>query len=54
MSVFLVGNPPFPATTNGERLIAKLEHIWHSARRWGKERGHAYVSSYGVVGIAPT
>jgi hypothetical protein len=54
MSVVLVGNPPFPAKEVGSCMVAKLEHIWHSARRWAKLNGCKYVPSYGVEGIAPT
>lgn len=53
--VVQIGNPPFPAAVleNG-RMIAKVEHVWHSARRYAKANGHQYTSTYGVVGIAPT
>lgn len=54
MSVVLVGNPPFPAKEMEGRMIAKVEHIWHSARRYAKQNGYQYTSSYGVVGVAPT
>jgi hypothetical protein len=54
MSVILVGNPPFPAKEVGSRMIAKVEHIWHSARRWAKKNGYQYTSSYGVIGVATT
>ena len=55
MSVELVGDPPFPAAMCDDGyMIAKMEHIWHSARRWAERNGHSYVSSYGVEGIAPT
>ena len=49
----IVGNPPFPARQVGDRMYAKLEHIWHSARRWAKQNGYRYVASYGVEGVAP-
>jgi hypothetical protein len=54
MSVSLVGNPPFPAKDAEGRMLAKIEHVWHSARRWAKQKGHQYASSYGVIGAAPT
>jgi hypothetical protein len=54
MSVILVADPPFPAKQCDEYLIAKVEHIWHSARRWAARHGYQYTSSYGVVGVAPT
>ena len=54
MSIVLVGNPPFPAKAVGSCMVAKVEHIWHSARRWAKQNGYKYVASYGVEGVAPT
>lgn len=54
MSIILVGNPPFPVKEVGGRMIAKMEHIWHSARRWAKAHGYKYSPSYGVEGVAPT
>ena len=54
MSVVLAGNPPFPAKECGGHMIAKVEHIWHSARRWAIRHGYQYTSTYGVVGVAPT
>lgn len=54
MSVVLVANPPFPAAQCDGQMIAKVEHIWHSARRWATRHGYQYTSSYGVVGVAPT
>jgi len=54
MSVVLIGDPPFPAAQCDGCLVAKVEHIWHSARRWAKRNGHQYTSSYGVIGVAPT
>jgi hypothetical protein len=54
MSVVLVGNPPFPAKEVSSFMVAKVEHIWHSARRWAGISGYKYVPSYGVEGVAPT
>jgi hypothetical protein len=54
MSIVIVGNPPFPAAQCDGHLVAKVEHIWHSARRWAKRHGYQYTSSYRVIGIAPT
>jgi hypothetical protein len=55
MSVVVVGNPSLPAKLlESGRMIAKMEHIWHAARRYAKQHGYEYTSSYGVIGIAPT
>jgi hypothetical protein len=54
MNRLLVGDPPFPAKEIEGRMIAKVEHIWHSVRRWAKQNGYQYTSSYGVIGVAPT
>lgn len=55
MSIVLVGDPPFPAADCDDgHLIAKMEHIWHSVRRWAGKNGYRYTSSYGVEGVAPT
>jgi hypothetical protein len=54
MSVVLIGDPPFPAKEMEGRMMAKVEHIWQSARRYAKQHGYQYTSSYGVVGVAPT
>ena len=53
--VIKLGTPPFPARVMDEgRLIAKVEHVWHSVRRWAKQHGHEYRSSYDVIGVGPT
>ncbi len=31
-----------------------VEEVWKRVRRWAKRHGHEYVSTYGVVGVAPT
>jgi hypothetical protein len=54
MSIVLVGNPPFPSKEIGSCMVAKVEHIWHSVRRWAELNGYRYVPSYGVEGVAPT
>jgi hypothetical protein len=54
MSVQVIGNPPFPAAKLERRMIAKVEHVWQSARRWAKQNGYQYTSSYGVIDVAPT
>ena len=55
MSIIRVGTPPFPAKLlESGRMIAKIEHIWHSARRYARQHGYEYTSSYGVIGVAPT
>lgn len=55
MQIQLVGDPPFPATQNeGGTMVSKVEHIWHSARRYANQHGYQYDSSYGVIGVAPT
>lgn len=54
MSIVLVGNPPFPGKEVGSCIVAKVEHIWHSVRRWAKLNGYRYVPGCGVEGVAPT
>jgi hypothetical protein len=54
MSICLIGNPPFPAAQLEGRMTAKVEHVWHSVRRWAKQHGYQYTSSYGVIDVAPT
>lgn len=54
MSIQVIGKPPFPAAKLEGRMIAKVEHIWHSVRRWAKRNGYHYTSSFGVVEVAPT
>jgi hypothetical protein len=52
--VVLVGCPPIPAIVCKDgRMMAKLQHIWHSGRRYGKRHGYLYVPSYGIEGIGP-
>lgn len=53
--VIKLGIPPFPAalTENGT-FLAKIEHVWHSARRYALLNGYEYINSFGVVGVAPT
>ena len=31
----------------------KIEEIWKRVRRWAKRHGHEWVSTYGVVNVAP-
>jgi hypothetical protein len=38
MSVVLVGNPPFPAKEIDGLMVAKIEYIWHSVRRWARQK----------------
>ena len=53
--ILKLGDPPFPAKqTEDGRFIAKLEHVWHAARRYAKRHGYKYDDSYGVINIAPT
>lgn len=54
MMIITLGDPPFPVAIGNGQFIAKLEHVWHSARRYAKRHGYQYTSSYGVVGVAPT
>jgi hypothetical protein len=55
MRIARIGNPPFPAASLEQgQMIAKMGHLWHAARRWAKQNGHQYTSSYGVIGVAPT
>ena len=55
MKIVLVGNPPLPAAKlESGRMLAKMEHLWQAARRWAKQNGYEYTSTYGVVGVAPT
>ena len=50
-----VGDPPFPAAfTEAGTMVAKMEHIWHTARRYARQHGYEYTGSYGVIGVAPT
>ena len=51
--VIKLGIPPFPAYFDEGRWIAKIEHVWHSVRRWAKKHGYEYTSSYGVIGVGP-
>lgn len=53
-TVIKLGIPPFPAKFDEGRWIAKVEHVWHSVRRWAKQLGYEYTSSYGVIGVGPT
>lgn len=50
-----LGIPPLPAaqTENGT-FLAKIEHLWHSAKRYAQINGYEYDNSYGVIGVAPT
>lgn len=53
--IIKIGIPPFPAKqTEDGTYIAKLEHVWHSARRYARIHGYKYDSTYGVIGVAPT
>lgn len=52
--IIKIGSPPFPAAQTESGYIAKIEHVWYSARRWAKRHGYAYENSYGVINIAPT
>ena len=52
--IIRIGSPPFPAKQTEFGYTAKIEHVWHSARRYAKLHGYEYVSSYGVIGVAPT
>jgi hypothetical protein len=55
MKIVLVGSPPFPAAQlESGQMLAKMEHIWHAARRWAQQNGYEYTSTYGVIGVAPT
>lgn len=49
-----MGDPPFPVHLMEGVATAKVEHVWHSARRYAKRHGYRYTSSYGVEGVAPT
>lgn len=33
--------------------VVRMETVWRAVRRWAERNGHEYVSSYGVVGVAP-
>ena len=52
--IIRIGSPPFPAAQTESGCTAKIEHVWHSARRWAKIHNYGYENSYGVIGIAPT
>lgn len=51
--ILKLGDPPLPVAVAEGRFIAKLEHVWHSARRYAKRHGYRYESRYGVIGVAP-
>ena len=54
MSVIRLGSPAIPVKlTNHGTCLAKLEHIWQAARRYGKLKGYNVMENYGVVGVAP-
>lgn len=36
------------------RVRMRLERLWDMARQYAKENNLEYVSTYGVVGVAPT
>ena len=52
--IIKIGSPPFPAAQTKFGYTAKIEHVWHSARRWAKLHGYRYENSYGVIDVAPT
>jgi hypothetical protein len=52
--IIKLGDPPFPAHLDSDLATAKVEHVWHAARRYAKRHSHRYTSSYGVEGVAPT
>lgn len=52
--IIKIGTPPFPAKQTESGYVAKIEHVWHSARRYAKIHGYVYEPSYGVVDVAPT
>lgn len=52
--IIKIGTPPFPAAQTEFGYVAKIEHVWHSARRYAKSNGYEYVNSYGVINVAPT
>lgn len=55
VGVIKLGNPPFPVKVCEDgKLIAKIEHLWQSVRRWAKANDYEYTSSYGVIGIGAT
>jgi hypothetical protein len=54
MSVIRLGNPAIPVKiTDTGTYLAKLEHIWHGARKYAKQHGYKVMETYGVVGVAP-
>ena len=52
--IITLGDPPIPVRFEGGEAVAKVEHVWHAARRYALRHGHQYTSSFGVVGVAPT
>lgn len=52
--IIKIGTPPFPAAQTESSYVAKIEHIWHAARRYAKMHDYEYTSSFGVIGVAPT
>lgn len=52
--ILKLGDPAFPVALVEGRFTAKVEHVWHAARRYANRYGYFYTSSYGVEGVAPT
>lgn len=51
---FLKGKSvPIPDPSDG-RIHCPVEDLWDLVRAWAAEQGYEYVSTYGVVGVAPT
>jgi hypothetical protein len=54
MSVIRMGSPAIPVkVTKSGTYIAKLAHIWRTARRSAEQRGYKVMEGYGVLGVAP-
>lgn len=34
-------------------VTVPIENIWTRVKRWARRHGHAYVPTYGIVGVAP-
>lgn len=51
---FLITDLPADEPWEQPRSLARMEDVWAAAKAWGEARGHRYVSSYGVEGVAPT
>lgn len=52
--IIKLGDPPIPVSIEDGQALAKVEHVWHAARRYAQRHDYRYTSTYGVEGVAPT